>query len=250
MAADWKNIKEQRPALFDWLVFTISLLMGLIFPELKDLAGSASFPGWMLAALILYTAGLMLKHRPVYQRLATQGNTQNNVPFLLFLIIGHCLIMVLVAMSAAPAVRYIAGQPHLAANESSTGTVIISSTILALLITWLAFRPGGNSRKLLSQPTLFRRELVADILLISAVSILSFVFWEKSLVGAMEQMPLGNWGSIYMLFIFVCVSYILFYLPLRYLYLIEDSSSRETWKRLLLIFVLILLRGVFESMRH
>ena len=66
----------------------------------------------------------------------------------------------------------------------------------------------------------------------------------------MAHMPVNGVGDVIMLFIFLGVSYVLFYLPLRYLYLIEDHFSRQAWRRLLLIFILILLRGLFEAVRY
>lgn len=250
MATTRNRIKQQKPALFDWLVFTISLVMGLVFPELKNFAAAASFTYWMFAAMLLYMAGLWLKHRPVYYRLAKEGRGPQSVPYVLFLIIGHWVIMLMLVIFSIDAMRGIAGLPQVPLDKSLSGWQLSGCIVLSLFITWLAFRPGGKSRKLLTEASLFRRELAGDILLISGVSILSFVFWEKSLLGAMEHMQLNSFGNICVLFIFLSVCYVLFYLPLRYLYLIEDRLSSQTWKRLLLIFILILLRGLFEALRY
>jgi len=247
MALQWKNIKQQKPAVFDWLVFTISLLMGIIFPELKNFAGSASFSVWMLAALLLYATGLWLKHRPLYYRLAKQGSEPNTVPLLLFLIVGHWVIMLMLVMLSGDGLRLIAGIQQLGMGKNVSGTEIFSDIIISMFITWLAFRPGGKNKKQLNEAYLSRRELTGDVLLITGVSILSFVFWEKSLLASMEHMSLDSFGNIVMLFVFLTACYILFYLPLRYLYLVEERSSRQMWRRLLLIFLLILLRGLFEA---
>lgn len=249
MAINRNSIRQQKPAIFDWLVFSISLLMGLIFPELKNFAAAASFSYWMFVAMLLYMAGLWLKHRPVYYRLAKAGKGQS-IPYVLFLIIGHWVIMLMLVIFSVDAMRDMAGLPKIPLDKSLTGWQLFGCIVLSLFISWLAFRPGGSNKKLLTDASLFRRELAGDILLISGVSILSFVFWEKSLLGAMEHMQLNSFGNICTLFIFLSVCYVLFYLPLRYLYLIEDHFSRQTWKRLLLIFMLILLRGLFEALRY
>ncbi|MFM6926331.1 MAG: hypothetical protein ACKOU7_12570 [Ferruginibacter sp.] len=249
MSLCWNNIKDQKPAIFDWLVFTISLLMGLIFPELKDFAAAASFSYWMLAALLLYTAGLWLKHRPVYYRLSCKGKAPNAVPYLLFLIIGHWVIMLMVILLAGDAVRHIAGLPLPAEESRASGFEVFSSIVGGLFVTWLAFRPGGKIRKPMTENYRIWRETAGDVLLITGISILSFVFWEKSLLASMEHMQLNSFGNILTLFIFLSVCFILFYLPLRYLYLIEEHNSRQMWRRLLLIFMLILLRGLFEAIQ-
>ncbi|MFZ1453891.1 MAG: hypothetical protein WAT20_14390 [Ferruginibacter sp.] len=238
--------KQNKPAIFDWLVFSISLLLGLIFPELGDLTASASFSGWMLGGLVLYMLGLWLKHRPVYARLANQAKPQKGISYMLFLIIGHWLIMLAVVMIAESAFRNIIGLPQLPTDNPTSGCQVFTSIVLSILITWLAFRPGGKSRKPVTEKYLFKRELAGDILLISAVSLLSFVFWEKSILAAMAHMRMDSIGDILMLFIFLGFAYMLFYLPLRYLYLIEDHSSKA-WRRLLLIFMLILVRALIEA---
>ena len=247
MALQWNTIKQQKPAVFDWLVFTISLLMGLIFPELKNFAGSASFSVWMLAALLLYAGGLWLKHRPMYYRLDKQGGERKTVPLLLILIVGHWVIMLMLVMLAGDGLRQMAGMEQLAAGKNVSGAAVFTNIVVSMFLTWLAFRPGGSGRKPMNETYRFRREMAGDVLLVSGVSILSFVFWEKSLLAAMEHMRLDSFGNIIMLFVFLSVCYILFYLPLRYLYLVEERNSRQMWRRLLLIFMLILVRGLLEA---
>lgn len=246
MSVAFNSIKQHKPAIFDWLVFAISILPGLIFPQLKDLTASASFSGWMLGGLVLYMLGLWLKHRPVYHRLAIQAKQQKGISYILFLIIGHWVIMLAVVIIAEGAFRNIIGLPPVPTDSTTSGSVVFTSIVVSILITWLAFRPGGKSRKPVSEKYLVTRELVGDILLITGVSLFSFVFWEKSILGAMAHMRMDSIGEICLLFIFLSFAYILFYLPLRYLYLIEDHSSKA-WRRLLLIFVLILVRGLLEA---
>ena len=248
MVVPWNSIKQNKPAIFDWLVFSISLLMGLVFPALRDLTTSPGFSGWMLAGLLLYTTGLWLKHRPLYYRLAKQGREQKNFFIILFLIVGHWVIMLAAVMLSEEAFRQITGLPPVPKYQTQSGLHILTGIFTAALITWFAFRPGRKSRKLLTEQYLFRRELAADIILICGVSMLSFVFWEESILSAMSHMQMDSFGDILMLFIFLGLAYMLFYLPLRYLYLIEDNN-RQAWRRLLIIFVLILVRSLFETLR-
>ena len=249
MTIRWNNIQQNRPAIFDWTVFLFSLSMGFVFPSLGGFVHSPVFSCWMLVALLLYAAGSWVKHRPLYYRLAKAGNPNPPVPFLLFLLIGHWVIFLMVFIFAEEAFRRLTGLQQPPAGNTS-GYSVAASIFGALFVTWLAFRPGGKSRKVLSETYLFRRELIGDLLLISGVAMLSFVFWERSLLEMMAHMPVNGVGDVIMLFVFLGVSYVLFYLPLRYLYLIEDHFSRQAWRRLLLIFILILLRGLFEAVRH
>ncbi len=247
MVVPWNNIKQNKPAFFDCLVLTVSLFLGLIFPRLSDLTTSTSFSGWMLAVLILYLVGLWLKHMPVYHRLAKISNRENDIPLIIILSIGHWIIMLFVLFVAEGAFRFIIGLPKVSGEESRSGMQMVSIIFAATVITWFAFRSGRKIKKQVTEKYFYRRELAGDIFLITAVSFFSFVFWEKSLVGAFAQMRMDSFGNIFLLFLFLSFAYILFYLPLRYLYLIEDRFSRQAWKRLLFIFLLILIRGLLGS---
>jgi hypothetical protein len=246
MPIQWNSIKQNKPAIFDWLVFIFSMSVGFIYPSLKDFFVTPAFSNWMLATLVLYVAGVCLKHRPLYYRLAKAGNPQTKIPYLLFLIIGHWFIMVSAVVFAEAAFRRVTGiSPTPPATASGFGII---ATVIAALITWLAFRPGGKSSKPLAEARLFKLELAADVLLISGVAMLSFVFWEKIILALMVRMPIHGMGDIVFLFLFTGITYVLFYLPLRYLYLIEDHFNRQAWKRLVLIFTLVLVRGLFTAL--
>jgi len=243
---NWSKIKQNKPAIFDWLVFLFSFSMGFIFPSLRSFIASSSFSNWMLAALVLYIGGICLKHGPLYYRLARAGNHEE-IPYRFFLIIGHWVIMMAVIIFADEAFRRLMGLPTLRQGEGS-GYGTVTGIFLGAFITWLAFRPGGKNKKILAEGYLFRRELAADILLITGVAMLSFVFWEKSILAVFINMPMGSVGDVCMRFILLSLAYIMFYLPLRYLYLIEDHFSKQAWRRLLLIFIFILLRGILTAL--
>jgi len=46
-------------------------------------------------------------------------------------------------------------------------------------------------------------------------------------------------------FLILAICFVLFYLPLRYLFLVEDHSSRQTWQRFFLIFGFLAIRFLF-----
>jgi RsiW-degrading membrane proteinase PrsW (M82 family) len=169
------------------------------------------------------------------------------VLFLLFLIIGHWVIMLGVVIVSEPAFRQLTGLPPLTDDDQRSGYSVFTAIVLSIALTWLAFKPVKKFSKPVSSNALERQELLGDILLIAGVSLLSFVVWEKSLVEAMTQMDADSFGQLFALFIFLALCYLLFYLPLRYLYLIEERSGRQAWKRLLLVFMIILLRGLFAA---
>jgi hypothetical protein len=244
----WNDIKKNRPAIFDWLVFIISLSLGFIFPSLKEIAAFASLSVWMLVCLILYVAGVLLKRGPLYNRLALSGSIQKVIPYVFFLIVGHWVIMLFLVIFSEDAFRKLTGLPMINKEVAVSGLSVFTSIVTAAVITWLVFKKGNKKKKPLSETNLFYRELIADLLLISTVAMLCFVFWEKTILVAIQHMPINGIVDAIMLFIFLSFAYILFYLPLRYLYLIDGQSNSFAWKRLLLIFLLILIRGLFEAL--
>jgi len=240
-------LRGNKSAIFDWLVIVTSLSLGFVFPTLMDFVVSPWFSYLLLAALLLYVAGAWLKHLPLYYRLSEADNSPLRLPLTIFLGIGHwCLLLVAVLFSIST-IRRIAGI-KINPTEGSNGYDILISIALSVFITWLVFRTKVKPRKIfvLSEKYLFRREMVADIFLIIAVSIFSFTFWEKGIMALLANRPTASFTDIWYLFIFLVIAYMLCYLPMRYLFLVEDHFSNKTWKRMLLIFALLLLRSLLE----
>jgi hypothetical protein len=246
-----KEITINRPAVFDWLVFLTSFSLGFVFPDLKDFVTSRSFPYWMLTALLLYTAGALLKHLPLCYRVATTGESLREVPYNLFLLIGHWIILFVAIIFSDAAVRRIFRLPVEGTNEPAAPYIMVGNIFLAGLITWLVYRTkrGRSVKKKYSARYLFFRELVADLLLIAGVGILSFIFWDKGIMALLTNAKTASFGDVGFKFVFLAICFMLFYLPLRYLFFIEDHSKRQTWNRLLLIFGFILLKSLFEMLR-
>jgi hypothetical protein len=238
---------QSRSAIFDWLVFIISLSLGFVFPTLKHFADSSQFAYWMLAALMFYTFGAWLKHQPVYYRLLSSGKQTEKMPALLFIILGHWLIFMMVEQFAEPAIRTIFDFPPVNPKRTE-GEIVLVSGLVATFVTWLVFRSARKSitKKKLSSTYLFRREVIADIFLVGSISILSFLFWEKGVMAFLSSKPTVTINDVWLSFGMLSIAYVLFYLPLRYLFLIEDYSNRQTWKRLSLIFGLLMLKVLFE----
>lgn len=247
MSRSQDYIQQNKSAIFDWLVFSFSFSMGFIFPTLKEFVVSPGFSFWMFIALLLYISGAALKHLPIRYRLNSKGRHVKEFPLFIFLLVGHFFIFVVVVISSSSAILKIFGSTP-SAFKISEDTNILIIILTAIFITWLIFRPKREVRgqKNISQKTLFWMEMVADLLLVAGVSILSFAFWEKGLFSIMTYRPVSSINDIWVLFVFLSITYVFFYLPLRYLFLIEDYTAKGTWKRLLLIFALLLLKSLFE----
>lgn len=250
MIAPDQYIQKNRAALFDGLVLTISFLLGFIFPTLSDFIHSPGFYNWMLAALLFYIAGAAIKHLPLSTRLTYSSRTLKPVPYLIFLIVGHWFILLFLVILAEPAIRHLLRLPALEKDSAMSGWMLVVAIAVACFVTWLVYRTKGNRKKRTkhSAPYLFRMELVADIFLIAGVSIFSFVFWEKGVMGMLSKASTQTIGDIWFLFIFLSILFLFFYLPLRYLYFIENREGGANRRRLFLIFGFILLKALFEML--
>lgn len=250
MIAPKDYILNNRAAMFDWSVISISFLLGFIFPAITDFIRSPGFYYWMLAALLLYTCGAALKHLPLSYRLIHSGKAIRPVPYFLFLGVGHWFIMLFVFILSERPLRSIFRLPRLTEKNDGSWQLIIIAGIVSLFITWLVYRTKSHrkSRNKFSVGYLFRMELLADILLIAGVSILSFVFWEKGVMAMLSRASTKTIGDIWFLFVFLSILFLFFYLPLRYLFFIEDRENGRNRRRLFLIFGFMLLKALFEML--
>jgi hypothetical protein len=237
-------ISRNRPALFDWLVFIVTFSLSFVYPAMSDIAFTPMFSWLMFATLVLYAVGAWLKHLPLYYRMIRNGVTPREIPYLLFLVIGHWIIIYTVILLSTQAVASIAGKMVSKEGSTASGIYFLFGFILSVLITWIVYhhRQFIKKEEEHSSRYLFYRELVGDIFLVCSVSVLTFVFWEKGIMTLFVNGLPKTMSEIWFIFLLLAICFVLFYLPLRYLYLVEDHSSRQTWQRFLLIFGFLLIR--------
>lgn len=250
MAINREKLNHNRAALFDWLVVLISFTLGFLFPTLGDFIRAPLFYNLMLLALVLYLTGAGLKHLPLSYRLS-KGRAMEPVSYIIFLLIGHWFILFTLVIFSEPAVRALMGIPPIVKGDSVRWQVIITALLLSSFGTWMVYRNKSN-RKFSKQPDpvrLERQEMLADILLVAGVSVISFVFWEKGIMAMVDKMDKKSIGVIIFLFGFLAALFVFFYLPLRYLFFIEDRESGRNRKRLFIIFGFILLKALFEMLQ-
>jgi hypothetical protein len=243
-------LQVNRAALFDWIVLLTSFLLSFAFPSLKDFISSPGFSYWILTSLLLYITGAALKHLPLSYRLSFSGKETPMVPYIIFLLVGHWFIILFLVILAESAIRNILHLPTLTAENTANWQIITGSMIAASFVTWLVYRTKSKrkKKKKYSENYLFWQEMIADILLIAGVSIITFIFWEKGVMGMLGQASKRTIGDIWFLFVFLAILFLFFYLPLRYLFFVEDRERGRNRRRLMLIFVFILIKALFEML--
>lgn len=241
-------IQQSRFALFDWSVVVISFSLGFVFPTISDFIRSPGFYNWMLAALFLYITGAFLKQLPLSYRMDLSGRPLRQIPYTIFLVIGHWIIIFLAVIFSEPAFRKLVDLPPIPKENTSDWHWVAAA--IAAFVTWLVYRSKTKWKRKKVYPvnTLFWMELIADIFLTSGVAIFSFVFWEKGAMALLSRSPTNTIGDIWFLFIFLAILFLFFYLPLRYLYFIEDSQGGANRRRLLYIFGFMLLRALLDML--
>lgn len=243
------NLPEiNRAAVFDWSVIVLSFLLSFIFPALGKLVYSSAFSVLMLVSLLLYAIGAWLKNLPLSYRLTTTSERPRDVPYLIFLFAGHFIIIVILLIFAEPAVRRIFSLPATgAAGDKQGGWLVVIDIAVSLVVSIIVFstKKKRKFKRQYNPGYLYWRELVADVFLAGGVGIITFIFWEKAIIGIAGSRPLSSISDVWFLFLLLAFSYLFFYLPLRYLYLVEDHTSNQTWRRFLLIFGFVLLRSLF-----
>lgn len=237
-------LEKYKSGLFDWLVFSICFSLGFIFRTSEEIFSSPLFSFLMLTALALYTVGAWLKHFPLYKRL---DSTAKPLTLFIGLMVIHWFLLAAAVIFSAPAFRQIFGMPPVT-REGPDNLVIIISCVAATIITWLVFRNDtwSNRSKSFSGLYLFRRELAGDICLAVGVSIFSFIIWEKAILAKLFNAPILSFSDIVSAIVGLALTYIIFYLPLRFLYLVEDKFSGKTWRRLGLIYLVFVLKGIID----
>jgi hypothetical protein len=240
-------INANRPALFDWLVLMGTFSLSFAFPTLGSVAFTGTFSWIMFAGLLMYGTGAWLKHLPLYYRMLRTGTKPRDIPYLLFVVIGHWIIIYTVILLSAEAAGKIAGPSIVKSGTTSSGVYYMIGLVLSVFLTWLVFHHKTRLKpeEHYSENYLFYRELAGDILLLISVTLFTFIFWEKGIMSLfVKGLPTGA-GEIAFTFLLLAICFVLFYLPLRYLFLVEDHSSRRTWQRFLLIFGFLLIRSLF-----
>ena len=248
MSGSRETIQRNRANLFDGAVITVSFMLGFIFPTISDFAQSSEFSYWMLTALVGYMLGVFLKHLPLSYRMSFQSYNPRVPPYLLLLLVGHWFIMLLLFIFSEPALRAILHRPPLGENNTTSGGLMAIAITSSVILTWQVYRRKADrkKRKNYSADRLFYQEIIADFLLVAAVSIMSFAFWEKGVIAMLARAKTQTFRDIWFLFVFLSVMFVFFYLPLRYLYFVEDKVGGRNRRRLFYIFVIMLLRALFE----
>jgi len=229
-ALDW-GVRTSLPTLARGLAFDGGMLLGNLLLAGLLLDNPDDIPvrtGGLLmaAAVVTQGAGAALKRAPLQRRFAAAGTDGGPVGwFLGFLLLYH-LVMFSVAtlMSLAFLLGYVG--PKADQMGLLPGLALVVGGTLTVLVYTAAHAPH---RRYASAPPMPLREAVADLLLWVSALIMTHLLWGliASDTSGIRGAGLSGRGITYL--VATSVLFMMMYLPVRYLLLIEDRHSGWMW---------------------
>lgn len=223
--------EKRRGLLFDGAVFlSVGLGAGLIAGDAGALTDT--FVGFLLLfALLTQIVGALLKKGPLGRRLAVrERRAQADLldRFMDGLLVLHFILFTVITLMALALLGVAPG-------ELSDGWVALglSCGALATFAVWRAAKVGEGS----AGATHFSAgtEYLADGLLWISVSIVTHTFWVMLAGDVGVAAGIGLNGRALVLLIALSFLFVAFYLPARYLFLVEDYRSPLTWLQMWLV---------------
>ncbi len=224
--------------IFDGLVLTGNVVFLTSFSGFGEELPERTAGFLLLLAILAQFLGALAKTGPLQQRLSrsappkTPGCSGRFMTLLIFL--HFILFTVAVAMSFG-----FLGIVDLdsAGGEASLDLWPAIAMLIAGITTFAVWRAGRRStREVQERIMLPGLEYGADVLLSLSVTIITGFFWDTVVFGSIDSIRGIGFGIRGMVLLSsVSLLFVVFYLPSRYLFLVEDSHYSGTWVRVWLV---------------
>lgn len=241
--------KQNRGILLDLIAFLVNLFLMIILTRQfvalvdqaeDDLAAKAVMAVFCFGVCFLQPIGATLKHRRAHIRYLDENRLTDFPLFLVAGASGFVLLFQFVFITAGTSFAlHAAGKTNLYFSLC-LGQVVLAFINYRLVRAYLRPPAAKEPRlKFLSSP---QAEMLGDAFLFLNM-ILSQVFWGYLLVNLMQhQTFIGEFGLLqdflrpkygfkYQEFL---MAFLIFYLPPRFIYLLEDRHRKITWLTMLL----------------
>jgi hypothetical protein len=181
-------------------------------------------------AIITQFLGAWLKQGSLGQRLQQtpkgQGVLDGWMNLLIFL---HFILFTVIALMCFMLLRQ-------EDNSTQEDYWVLVAALIAGITSYMVWRAGkGNDTKGHKERGLGLTEYVADGLLWVSISIITRFFWDTWYVELTPSRGIGLSGNGIILILGLSILFVVFFLPGRYLYLIEDYRFPGTWLRMWLV---------------
>lgn len=228
-----------NPYRIHGIIFDLGFLFGnfvIIGPLLdrNDPISDQTLGYLLLAAVAAQFIGALIKKRPLGARLtdASEGD-EDDVPrkFMNALLFFHFIIFTVFTLMGLSLIGAI--------DPSQEGTFwgddiwIILSLLVGVSTTFVVLRAGQPAEKIEGgNPFSWLVEYGADLLLSISVIIITRFMWEELFTDLTNVTGIGLNGRSVVFLGALSILFVVFYLPGRYLFFIEDYRHPGTWLRL------------------
>jgi hypothetical protein len=227
---------QTNPKTIHGFIFDLAVLMGNIVFALSILDQTENLPdrtiGLLMGlAVIAQLLGALLKANPLKQRLSERpARSTKGIPekFMDVLLFFHFILFSVISLMAMALLGIV--------DSSASGDDfwVALSLIIAGLLTFAVWRagkrPGDPPSREIKFPII--QEALADGLLLISVSIVTRFFWESWYLELEPSRGIGLTRSAMVILVGLSILFVVFYLPSRYLFLVEDYRYGRTWLRM------------------
>jgi hypothetical protein len=220
-------------------IFDVAVLASNIVFSLSVLDRAETLPdrtiGILLgAAVITQLLGALLKTNPLkYRRSGAPSRSSADIldKFMDALLLFHFILFAVISLMAMD----LLGIVELVDRSASGDDLwVFVSLLIAGLVTFTVWRAGKRpdevSTKAVKYPLV--QEALADGLLLISVSIVTRFFWETWYLELEPSRGIGINSRSIVLIVALSLLFNVFYLPSRYLFLVEDYRYGRTWLRM------------------
>jgi hypothetical protein len=220
-------------------IFDLAVLAGNIVFTVSILDRSENLPdrtiGILLGvAVISQLLGAVLKTNPLKYRLSeTPSRSTGNIldKFMDVLLFFHFLLFTIISLLSMG----LLGIVDLVDRSSSGDDIWVGvSLLIGGLLTYFVWRAGKRPDKVPTNVINYpiAQEMLADGLLWISVSIITRFFWESWYLEIEPTRGIGFSSRGIVLLVALSLLFVVFYIPSRYLFLVEDYRYVRTWARM------------------
>lgn len=217
-------------------VFDLAVLAGNIIFTFSILERSDDFPDrdigfLLLAAMITQFLGAVLKSRPLQFRLSGRSPRKTDDlldKFMGVLLFFHFILFTIICLMTLGLLGVVdLGDRSSSGDDLWVGVSILIAGLLTYTVWRAGKRPEKAPTKMIKYP--IAQEALADGLLWISVSIVTRFFWETWYLEIEPSRGIGISLRAIVLLVSLSLLFVVFYMPSRYLFLVEDYRYGKTW---------------------
>jgi len=223
-----------RGLIFDLAVLAGNLIFTLSILERSENLSDRNIGFLLLAAMITHLLGAVLKSGPLKYRLSGKSSRQTDDlldKFMGVLLFFHFILFTIICLMSLG----LLGIVNLVDRSSSGDDIWVGlSLLIAGLLTYTVWRAGNRPEKVPTKIIRFpnAQEALADGFLWISVSIITRFFWETWYLEIEPSRGIGFSLLGLVLLVALSLLFVVFYIPSRYLFLVEDYRYGKTWLRM------------------